>query len=121
MMAGAKGWILSHKVLAGLGVLAALTVCIQATGAVDLKGAAAQLLAPVLNPLWKATSSLHLHLYLLISPLVSSLPLLLYRSLLPSLPPATYNGQERFAYPSQSVCCITLNSLSVRSRHLCKR
>ena len=50
---GLKGWIQSNKAVSGLAVLAALALCVQACGILDVKAAAAQLLAPVLNPLWK--------------------------------------------------------------------
>ena len=50
---GVKGWIQSHKAVSGVAVVAALAVCIQACGILDVKATAAQLLAPVLNPLWK--------------------------------------------------------------------
>lgn len=49
----ATGWMQTHKALTAAAMVVALAVCVQAFGILDVKAAAAQLLAPVLRPLWK--------------------------------------------------------------------
>jgi len=50
---GFQGWLSRNKPIAAFAVVAFVAVCVQASGAYDVKAAVMTLLSPILTPIWK--------------------------------------------------------------------
>lgn len=50
---GFQGWLSSNKPIAAFAVVAFVALCVQASGAYDVKEAVLTLLSPILTPIWK--------------------------------------------------------------------
>ena len=54
---GFQGWLSRNKPIAAFAVVAFVAVCVQASGAYDVKEAVMTLLSPILTPIWKVRLS----------------------------------------------------------------
>ncbi|KAA6420736.1 MAG: K(+) efflux antiporter chloroplastic-like [Trebouxia sp. A1-2] len=64
---GFQGWLSSNKPIAAFAVVAFVALCVQASGAYDVKEAVLTLLSPILTPIWKVP--------VLLRSLINKLPL----------------------------------------------